>query len=83
MIPNWPSLVDQAMRFLQGPGPRNPEAVLPSAVAMNSTPNFASDEAILTMGAFFNVALIFLFLTSSNLMQFLTSEVACILDCTD
>ncbi|KAM7540340.1 hypothetical protein Aperf_G00000044976 [Anoplocephala perfoliata] len=46
-IPNWPSLVDQAMRFLQGPSPRNPEAVLPSAVAMNSTPNFASDEDIL------------------------------------
>ncbi|VDN99350.1 unnamed protein product [Rodentolepis nana] len=48
-IPDWHSLVDQAMRFLRGQNLRNPEVALPSPVAMAATPSFASDEDILAM----------------------------------
>ncbi|VUZ55721.1 unnamed protein product [Hymenolepis diminuta] len=50
-IPDWHSLVEQAMRFLGAQNLRNPEVALPSAVAMDVKSNFASDEDILTMGS--------------------------------
>nr|CDS27435.2 protein FAM160A1 [Hymenolepis microstoma] len=56
-IPDWHSLVDQAMRFLRRQNLRNPEVALPSAVAMAVTPNFASKEDILAMDRSRNTSL--------------------------
>ncbi|KAL5971768.1 hypothetical protein TSMEX_000495 [Taenia solium] len=43
-IPNWSTLVEQAMCFLRGPSQRTPEAALPSAIAVATTPYSTTDD---------------------------------------
>ena len=51
-IPNWPALIEQAMRFLCGPTRRNPEVALPSPVSMNITSDGVTEDDLLALSTF-------------------------------